>query len=127
MFAEKKKNQKHYLPQEKIEILTKGHSYKGSLNNFCLDLGIHPSLYYRWRKEWIRIGLKYFQKKNRLFEGDKYRESLELENRKLKSLLLKLSIEIDLLKKKLKLHEHNNKYGLIQNKSEKQELGGGPI
>lgn len=121
MFAEKIKARKHYLPQEKIQILVKGYNHKGSLNDFCLDLGINPSLFYRWRKEWIRAGLKYFQSKNPLFEDDQYTESLESENRRLKSLLSKLSIEIDLLKKKLKLHEHN-KHGSIQNKSEKQTL-----
>ena len=43
-----------------------------------------------------------------LFEGGQYKESLESENRRLKSLSSELSIEIDLLKKKLELYQ--NKY-----------------
>lgn len=39
------------------------------------------------------------------FEGDQYKESLESENRRLKSLSSELSIEIDLIKKKMKLYQ----------------------
>ena len=39
------------------------------------------------------------------FEGDQYKESLESENQRLKSLSSELSIEIDLIKKKMKLYQ----------------------
>jgi len=39
------------------------------------------------------------------FEGDQYKESLESENRRLKSLSSELSIEIDLIKRKMKLYQ----------------------
>lgn len=49
MFTEEK-GLKHYLPQEKVQILVGGYTYKGKVNDFCLEKGINPSLFYRWQK-----------------------------------------------------------------------------
>jgi predicted RNase H-like nuclease (RuvC/YqgF family) len=47
------------------------------------------------------------KKKDResLFEGGQYKESLESENRRLKSISSELSAQIDLLEKKLELYQ----------------------
>jgi len=60
-----KKQRKHYTPEEKVAILRR-HLVEGApISDLCDELGLQPTMFYRWQKEFFENGATAFQQKGR--------------------------------------------------------------
>jgi transposase-like protein len=56
-----KKQRKHYTPEEKVAILRR-HLVEGvPISDLCDELGLQPTVFYRWQKESFENGAAAFQ------------------------------------------------------------------
>ena len=56
-----KKQRKHYTPEEKVAILRR-HLVEGvPISDLCDELGLQPTVFYRWQKEFFENGAAAFQ------------------------------------------------------------------
>ncbi len=97
----KQATRRKYPSEEKIRILLEGIRAEISVAVLCRREGIHPTVYYKWLKEFMEAG------KARL-RGDSLREAttqevqgLRSENERLKQLVAELSLSNMTLKKSL--------------------------
>jgi transposase len=97
----KQATRRKYPSEEKIRILLEGIRAEISVAELCRREGIHPTVYYKWLKEFMEAG------KARL-RGDSLREAttqevqgLRSENGRLKQLVAELSLTNMTLKKSL--------------------------
>lgn len=97
----KQVTRRKYPSEEKIRILLEGIRAEISVAELCRREGIHPTVYYKWLKEFMEAG------KARL-RGDSLREAttqevqgLRSENERLKQLVAELSLSNMTLKKSL--------------------------
>ena len=45
-----KKQRKHYAPEEKVAILRRHLLEKEPISKLCDELGLQPTVFYRWQK-----------------------------------------------------------------------------
>src|SRR6202166_501910 len=50
-----KKQRKHYAPEEKVAILRRHLLEKEPISKLCDEVGLQPTVFYRWQKEFIRV------------------------------------------------------------------------
>ena len=51
-----KKSRKHYTPEEKVAILRRHLLEKEPISKLCGELGLQPTVFYRWPKEFFETG-----------------------------------------------------------------------
>lgn len=97
----KQASRRRFPSEEKIRILLEGLRAEISVAELCRREGIHPTVYYKWLKDFMEAG------KKRLC-GDTQREAtgeevnhLRQENERLKQLVAELSLSNMTLKKSL--------------------------
>ncbi len=95
----KRITRRRFSADEKIRIVLEGVRAEQSVSELCRREGIHPTIYYKWLKEFMEAG------KGRL-RGDSKREAtseevtqLRQENERLKELVGEVSLTNMLLKK----------------------------
>jgi transposase len=60
-----KKQRRHYTPEEKVAILSR-HLVEGvPISDRCDELGLQPTVFYRWQKEFFENGAAAFQQRGR--------------------------------------------------------------
>jgi len=60
-----KKQRKHYAPEEKVAILRRHLLEKEPISKLCDELGLQPTVFYRWQKEFFENGAAAFEQKAR--------------------------------------------------------------
>ncbi len=60
-----KKQRKHYTPEEKVAILRRHLLDKEPVSKLCDEIGLKPTVLYRWQKEFFENGAAAFQQKGR--------------------------------------------------------------
>jgi transposase len=61
-----KKQRKHYTPEEKVAILRR-HLVEGvRISDLCDELGLQPTVFYRWQKEFFANGTAAFEQRGLL-------------------------------------------------------------
>lgn len=60
-----KKQRKHYTAEEKVAILRRHLLDQEPVSKVCDELGLQPTVFYRWQKEFFENGAAAFQKKTR--------------------------------------------------------------
>src|ERR1700728_4350324 len=60
-----KKERKHYTAEEKVAILRRHLLDKVPVSDLCEELGLQPTVFYRWQKEFFENGSAAFQGKAR--------------------------------------------------------------
>ena len=60
-----KKQRKHYRPQEKVAILRRHLLENEPISKLCDELGLQPTVFYRWQKEFFENGAAAFEQKAR--------------------------------------------------------------
>ncbi|MBL8175277.1 MAG: transposase [Bryobacterales bacterium] len=60
-----KKTRKHYTADEKVAILRRHLLDKEPISKLCDELGLQPTVFYRWQKEFFENGAAAFQTKAR--------------------------------------------------------------
>jgi transposase-like protein len=58
-----KKQRKHYTPEEKVAILRRHLLDKEPISKLCDELGLRPTVFYRWQKEFFENGAAAFRPK----------------------------------------------------------------
>src|SRR3972149_5170059 len=52
---------KHHTPEEKVSILRRHLIEKVPVSNLCEEFGLHPTVFYRWLKQFFENGGAAFQ------------------------------------------------------------------
>ena len=60
-----RKERKHYTSEEKVTILRRHLLDKIPVSDLCEELGLQPTVFYRWQKEFFENGALAFQSKER--------------------------------------------------------------
>jgi len=60
-----KKPRKHYTAEEKVAILRRHLLEGAAVSALCDELGLQPTVFYRWQKEFFENGAAAFQAKAR--------------------------------------------------------------
>jgi transposase len=60
-----KKQRKQYAPKEKVAILRRHVLEKEPISKVCDDVGLQPTAFYRWQKEFFENGAATFEQKAR--------------------------------------------------------------
>src|ERR1051325_4981208 len=58
-----KKQRKHYTPEEKVAILRRHLLEKEPISKLCDEMGLQPTVFYRWQKELFENGVAAFEPK----------------------------------------------------------------
>lgn len=87
---------KHYSPEEKIQILKEHLLEKKLLSDVCDHRGIHPTVFYRWQKQFFEQGAS-------IFQSSKNTQQLKLE-KKIVQLEQKLSQKNEVLSELMEEH-----------------------
>ncbi len=56
-----RKERKHFTPEEKVAILRRHLVDKVPVSELCEELGLRPTMFYRWQKELFENGAAAFQ------------------------------------------------------------------
>lgn len=98
----KRNTRRKFTAEEKIRLVLEGLKGDLSIADLCRREGIHPTMYYKWSKDFLEAG-------KRRLNGDTVREAnteevndLRSENESLKQLVAELSLKNNVLKKTLK-------------------------
>ena len=96
---------KHYTAEEKVAILRRHLLDKVPISSLCEELGLQPTVFYRWQKEFFDNGAAAFQSKQRpsrqLEEKQERIEFLEKKVQTKDEVLAELMAEHIALKKSL--------------------------
>ena len=60
-----KKQRKHYTSEEKVGVLRRHLLEKEPISKLCDELGLQPTVFYRWQKELFENGAAAFEQKAR--------------------------------------------------------------
>ena len=60
-----KKQRKQYAPEEKVTILRRHLLEKEPISKLCDEVGLQPTVFYRWQKEFFENGAAAFDQKSR--------------------------------------------------------------
>src|ERR1700675_3323159 len=60
-----RKERKHYTAEEKVAILRRHLLDKVPVSDLCEELGLKPTVFYRWQKEFFENGAAAFQQRGR--------------------------------------------------------------
>jgi len=60
-----KKQRKQYTPEEKVAILRRHLLDKEPISKLCEEVGLQPTVFYRWQKEFFENGAAAFEPKAR--------------------------------------------------------------
>jgi transposase len=98
-----RKGRKHYTGEEKVAILRRHLLDKVPVSDLCEELGLQPTVFYRWQKEFFENGAAAFQGKGRADHatGQQRIEFLEKKIRTKDEVLAELMAEHIALKKSL--------------------------
>ena len=60
-----RKERKHFTPEEKVAILMRHLVDKVPVSELCEELGLRPTVFYRWQKEFFENGAAAFPSQER--------------------------------------------------------------
>jgi transposase len=98
-----KRQRKNYTAEEKVAILRRHLLEKVPISDLCEEYGLHPTMFYRWQKDFFENGAMAFQPKVRPnHQAEKERiEYLEKKIQTKDEVLAELMAEHVALKKSL--------------------------
>jgi len=99
-----KKQRKQYPPEEKVAILRRHLLDKEPISKLCDELGLRPTVFYRWQKEFFENGAAAFQPKVRPNHSSVEQERIDYLQKKIQTkdeVLAELMAEHVALKKTL--------------------------
>jgi transposase len=98
-----KQQRKHHTAEAKVAILRRHFLEKVPISDLCEETSIHPTVFYRWQKEFFENGAVAFQRKARANHAVE-RERIEYLEKKIQTkdeVLAELMAEHVALKKSL--------------------------
>ena len=98
-----KKTRKHYTAKEKVAVLRRHLLEQEPISKLCEELGLQPTVFYRWQKEFFENGAAAFETKARAGQQPE-QERIEYLTKKIQTedeVLAELMAEHVALKKSL--------------------------
>ena len=95
----KRASRRRFPSEEKIRILLEGVRAEISVAELCRREGIHPTVYYKWLKDFMEAGKKRLRGDTQREANREEVEQLRQENQRLKQLVADLSLANMTLKK----------------------------
>ena len=95
----KQASRRRFPSEEKIRILLEGVRAEISVAELCRREGIHPTVYYKWLKDFMEAGKKHLRGDTQREANREEVEHLRQENERLKQLVADLSLANMTLKK----------------------------
>ena len=92
-------SRRRFPSEEKIRILLEGVRAEVSVAELCRREGIHPTVYYKWLKDFMEAGKKRLRGDTQREANREEVEQLRQENERLKQLVADLSLANMTLKK----------------------------
>jgi len=98
-----KKTRKHYSGEEKVALLRRHLLEQEPVSKLCDELGLQPTVFYRWQKEFFENGAAAFQPRGRSSQQPQQEriEYLEKRIQRKDEVLAELMAEHIALKKEL--------------------------
>lgn len=97
----KKASRRKFPAEEKIRVLLEGMRGEISISELCRREGIHPTIYYKWLKDFMEAGKAQLRRDGRRDATSEEVKQLRQENERLKELVAELSVSNMVLKKSL--------------------------
>jgi transposase len=89
---------RHYTPQEKVDALKQHLLEKAPISDLCQRLGIAPTLFYRWQKE-------FFENAHTVFDNGRKSKALEdAKDEKIQKLEAKLVRKNEVMAELMEAH-----------------------
>ncbi len=76
-----KKQWKHYTPEEKVAVLRRHLLEREPISKLCDELGLQPSVFYRWQKEFFENGAAGFGQEARPNHSAEQAQIADLEKK----------------------------------------------
>ena len=76
-----KKQRKHYTSEAKVAILRRHLLEKEPISKLCDELGLQPTVFYRWQKEFFENGAAAFEQQARPKQSAKQERIAYLEKK----------------------------------------------
>lgn len=76
---EKKRKRRKFSPEQKKEIVLMCLRNPGRVSEICRKYKVHPTLYYRWRKQFVEGGTRYLEANTKNPEKFHQKELAELK------------------------------------------------
>ena len=99
-----RKERKHYTAEEKVAILRRHLLDKVPVSDLCEELGLQPTVFYRWQKEFFENGAAAVQSTERPHRQGEKQKRIEFLEKKVQTkdeVLAELMAEHIALKKSL--------------------------
>ena len=93
---------KHYSGEEKVSILRRHLLEEVPVSDLCDDLGLAPTVFYRWQKEFFENGAAAFEKKSKRQQRHEGRQLRKVEALEAK-LVMKNEVLSELMEEHVKL------------------------
>ncbi len=93
------RKRKHYTPHEKVAILRRHYIEQVAVSDLCDELGLQPTVFYRWQKQFFENGAAAFERTNRHKQDAAERRNAELEEK----LIRKNEVLSELMEEHVKL------------------------
>lgn len=97
------RRRRNYTPEEKVRILKKHLIDRVPVSDLCDELGLQPTVFYRWQKDFFEHGSAAFERQPKVKQSESLRriEALEAKLRRKDEVLAELLEEHVSLKKSL--------------------------
>lgn len=76
-----KKNRRQFTPTEKVAILRRHFLESVPVSGICDENNIHPTIFYRWQKEFFENGKSAFERKSDAYTRSLERKKAQLEEK----------------------------------------------
>ena len=93
------KQRKHYSGEEKVSILRRHLLDHVAVSDLCDELGLAPTVFYRWQKEFFEHGAAAFERKSKRQKKQEGRQA-----RKVEALEAKLATKNEVLSELMEEH-----------------------
>ncbi len=93
------RQRKHYSGEEKVAVLRRHLLEHVPVSDVCEEMGLAPTVFYRWQKEFFEHGAAAFEKKSK---RQRTRESAQ--SRKVEALQAKLTMKNEVLSELMEEH-----------------------
>ena len=93
-----RKERKHFTPKEKVAILRRHILDKAPVSELCEELGLRPTVFYRWQKELFENGHTVFD------NGRKAKAVEDAKDQKIQQLQAKLARKNEVMAELMEAH-----------------------
>jgi transposase-like protein len=108
-----RKERKHFTPEEKVAILRRHLVDRVPVSELCEELGLRPTVFYRWQKELFENGAAAFQSQERPQHQVEEKQK-RIEHKSLKSECIRPGTPLSLEDAKRLIQQYVDRYNYLR-------------